>query len=82
MMAAGLPLVAQPRGCLPELVATGRTGYLARTEEEVAGALRRLVEDGGLRERFAVAARARARRYGRASFARRWRALVRLLLDG
>ncbi|HEY4229941.1 MAG TPA: glycosyltransferase family 4 protein [Thermoanaerobaculia bacterium] len=35
-MAAGTPVVATPRGSLPELVAHGVTGYLGETDEELA----------------------------------------------
>jgi glycosyltransferase involved in cell wall biosynthesis len=39
-MAAGCPVVATPRGSLPELVAHGVTGFLAATDEELAGFVR------------------------------------------
>jgi glycosyltransferase involved in cell wall biosynthesis len=35
-MAAGTPVVATPRGSLPELVAHGVTGFLGETDEELA----------------------------------------------
>jgi glycosyltransferase involved in cell wall biosynthesis len=35
-MAAGTPVIATPRGSLPELVAHGVTGFLAETDEELA----------------------------------------------
>lgn len=76
MMAAGLPIVAQPRGCLPELIDDHATGYLVSREAEGAAALRRLVEDPGLRGRMGRAARAKAEAFGTESFAARWRALV------
>ena len=36
-MAAGTPVLATPRGSLPELVAHGVTGFLGETDEELAG---------------------------------------------
>jgi glycosyltransferase involved in cell wall biosynthesis len=35
-MAAGTPVLATPRGSLPELVAHGVTGFLGETDEELA----------------------------------------------
>ncbi len=35
-MAAGTPVIATPRGSLPELVAHGTTGFLGETDEELA----------------------------------------------
>ncbi|WP_231502567.1 glycosyltransferase [Blastococcus sp. URHD0036] len=43
-LAAGTPVVASPLGCLPSLVADGRTGFLAEDEDGFADALRRLDE--------------------------------------
>lgn len=42
-MAAGTPVLAYPRGSMPELIKDGETGYLARSEDEMvqaAGSLR------------------------------------------
>jgi len=41
-MAAGTPVLATPRGSLPELVAQGVTGFLAETDEELAACVARL----------------------------------------
>jgi glycosyltransferase involved in cell wall biosynthesis len=58
-LAAGTPVVAMARGCLPSLLEPGVTGFLARNEEEFTAALGRLDElDPG-----ACAAAAR-RRFG------------------
>ena len=35
-MALGVPPVALSRGCMPEIIDHGRTGFLADTEEELA----------------------------------------------
>jgi glycosyltransferase involved in cell wall biosynthesis len=60
-MAAGLPVVATAVGGIPELVADGETGLLVPPgdADALAGALRRLVADPGLRRRLGEAARAR-----------------------
>ena len=38
-MAAGTPVLAYPRGSMPELISDGKTGYLARDEDEMVEAL-------------------------------------------
>jgi glycosyltransferase involved in cell wall biosynthesis len=43
-MAAGAPVIATPRGSLPELVENGVTGFLAESDEELAACLRRVGE--------------------------------------
>jgi glycosyltransferase involved in cell wall biosynthesis/Tfp pilus assembly protein PilF len=80
MMAAGLPVVAQPRGCLPELIENGVSGHLAFDERELAGALRRLILDDGQRRSFGAAAQASAARYDIHLFEARWRDLVSRLV--
>ncbi len=44
VMAAGTPVVATPRGSLPELVAHGVTGFLGETDEELVAFVRRVGE--------------------------------------
>jgi hypothetical protein len=63
MLAAGLPVVAEPKGCLPEMIASGSNGFLAESEREIADALTRLIQDAGLRRRLGAASRKVARRY-------------------
>ncbi|MEV4888456.1 glycosyltransferase [Nonomuraea sp. NPDC055795] len=41
-LALGVPVIGLRRGCLPELVEHGRTGFLADSEEELAAWLRRV----------------------------------------
>ncbi len=43
-MAAGTPVIATPRGSLPELVAHGETGFLGESDDELAGYVRRAGE--------------------------------------
>jgi glycosyltransferase involved in cell wall biosynthesis len=43
-MAAGTPVIATPRGSLPELVEHGVTGFLGETDEELAGFVARVPE--------------------------------------
>jgi glycosyltransferase involved in cell wall biosynthesis len=61
-MAAGLPVVGYRAGNLPYLAADGGEGLLADPGDiaGLAAALRRLIEDDGLRLRLATAARVRA----------------------
>jgi glycosyltransferase involved in cell wall biosynthesis len=81
MLAAGLPVVAEPRGCLPELVVSGTNGFLARGEREVADRLADLVRSPALRRRLGRAGRRLARRHDVRRFGGSLRALVRRLTD-
>jgi glycosyltransferase involved in cell wall biosynthesis len=58
-MAAGIPVIASRVGVNPDIVADGETGYCVTTTDEWVSALRRLVDDGALRDRFGAAGRAR-----------------------
>ena len=63
-LGAGLPLVLTDVGGNPELVNTGRVSGLLvpyGDEEGYAAAIRRLMEDDELRNRYAAAALAKAR---------------------
>jgi glycosyltransferase involved in cell wall biosynthesis len=64
-MAAGLPVVASRVGGIPDVVVDGETGLLVPPgdADALAAALDELVGDPQRRERFASAARRRARRY-------------------
>lgn len=61
-MSCGVPVVASDVGGLPEVVAHGETGFLhgVGDVDAMAGSVRRLLDDGALRSRMALAARARA----------------------
>jgi LPS sulfotransferase NodH/glycosyltransferase involved in cell wall biosynthesis len=76
MLAAGLPIVAEPKGAIPEMVVHGENGLLGSSEREVAGHLRRLIDDAALRRRMGAASRCMARRYSRARFDASMRTLV------
>ena len=62
-MACGCAVVASRTGGNPELVDDGETGFLfpAGDEKALAGRLLQLLDDAGLRTRFATAARRRMR---------------------
>lgn len=64
-MAAGLPIVAGDEAAVPEVVRDGTTGLLVdpRDPDAVAGALLRLLEDGGLRRSMGRAGRREVERY-------------------
>jgi phosphatidylinositol alpha-1,6-mannosyltransferase len=57
--ACGVPVIAGRSGGIPEAVRDGETGLLvdAESSREVAGALRRLLDDQGLRRRLGSAGR-------------------------
>jgi trehalose 2-sulfotransferase len=76
MLAAGLPIVAQPRGCLPDLVDQEVNGFLFEREAEIASALRRLVLSKAERLTMGAASRERAKAYDIAHFEDAWRAYV------
>jgi glycosyltransferase involved in cell wall biosynthesis len=75
-LASGLPVVATRVGGIPEAVADGETGLLvARGDvDALAGAVRTLLEDDALRQRFAERSRAQS-----ADFA--WPRLARRVAD-
>jgi glycosyltransferase involved in cell wall biosynthesis len=61
-MACGKPVVASRIGGIPEVVIDGKTGLLTQpgNVQELAGALRRLIDDGVLRASLGTAGRERA----------------------
>ena len=60
-MASGVPVVSTPVSGIPELIDSGRDGLLVPPgdPQALADALERLLDDGDLRARLALAARAR-----------------------
>ena len=64
-LAAGVPVVAERRGGLPELVEHGRNGLLADDLDEMGELLRRLAGDRALTRHLAQGARRSANRFDR-----------------
>ena len=60
-MAAGVPVVASAVGGLPEVVESGKTGFLV-TDDDFATPVRRLLDDPGLAAEMGRAGRERAQR--------------------
>ena len=75
-LAAGVPVVAEARGGLPELIDHGVNGLLAQSSEEVGELLRRLASDRALVRRLAHGARRSARRFDRATQLAAYRELL------
>jgi glycosyltransferase involved in cell wall biosynthesis len=62
-LAAGLPIVAERRGGVPEIVRHGVNGLLADTRDEIGTHLHALRRDPALRARLALGARGSAERF-------------------
>jgi len=77
-MAAGIPVVATRIAGIPELVHDGLTGFLVSPgdAEAAASAIRRLLEDADLRNRFAAAGRAIVEREFNILTESRWLATI------
>jgi L-malate glycosyltransferase len=75
--ASGLPVVATRAGGIPWIVEDGRTGLLAECGDSrgLAAAAIRLIEEPGLAQRIAVAARAECEKYQWAAVREGWLAL-------
>ncbi|MGH7267033.1 MAG: Stf0 family sulfotransferase [Candidatus Rokuibacteriota bacterium] len=78
MLASGLPVVSQPRGCLPEMVRPGLNGFLGADEGTIARDLARLISSPALRRRMGAASRRISARHDIRCF----RAAVRRLVTG
>ena len=76
MLAAQLPIVSQPRGCLPELVRSGVNGFLAEDEPDVRTAIERLAGSAELRVTFGRRSREVAQTYDIGIFQVRYRELI------
>ena len=74
-LAAGTPVVATPRGALPELVEPGITGFLGETDDDLAGFVARI----GELDRAECRRRA-AERFGYERMASEYEALYRKIL--
>lgn len=76
-MAAGLPVIANPVGVHPEMIAPGRTGYLADTATEWRAAILQLAGDGERRQWMGREGRAVFEaRYAVEAGARLWREVL------
>lgn len=75
-MASGLPIVAEARGGIPEIVIEGENGLLAHTMDEIGIQLRRLRDDAALRDRLGRGARATAQRFSLENQLRSYRELL------
>lgn len=62
-MASGLPIACSNRGPMPEVLGDAGIYFDPERAEDITRALRTLIEDTGLRDRYANSARERARRY-------------------
>jgi LPS sulfotransferase NodH len=78
MMAAGLPVVAEPKGCLPEIVKPGENGFLVARPSEVSARLAELIRSHALRRRMGEASRRQARAHSIHRHRRSMRSLVGL----
>ena len=81
MLAAGLPIVSQPRGCLPELVRSGVNGFLAEDESDVRAAIELLACSSELRLTFGRRSREMAQAFDIRIFQSRYRELIDRLTD-
>ena len=77
MMAAGLPIVAEPKAGLAEMVTSGTNGYLERDQVAITSRLRELILSPGLRRRMGAASRRAAARFDVTRFDGAMRQLVR-----
>jgi glycosyltransferase involved in cell wall biosynthesis len=76
-MACGTPVIAYPRGSMPELIVDGVTGFLVKSFEEAVAAIGRIDEIDRAACRAHVAAHFTVDR-----MADRYRSLYRQLLGG
>lgn len=78
--AAGLPIVAQPRGGILDIVTHEENGLLGESSREIGEHLRRLRQDVTLRERLSDGARATAARFAIERQVERYRQLLSLVV--
>ena len=77
-LAAGVPIVAESRGGIPEIVTHGVNGLLASSTHEIGDHLHALRRDDALREHLSLGARRTAPKF---SLARQLAAYRRLLAE-
>ena len=75
-MAAGVPVVAEARGGIPEIVSHGENGLLANSTDEIGEHLRKLRSDDALRRRLSHGARATAEKFSLSIQAQAYRQLL------
>jgi phosphatidyl-myo-inositol dimannoside synthase len=80
MLAASLPVIAEPKGCLPELIVSGSNGFLVTGEREIGDRFGDLVRSPALRHRMGLASRRMARRFDMHLFRSSLRGLVSALV--
>jgi glycosyltransferase involved in cell wall biosynthesis len=51
-LACGIPVIARPRGSVPEVLRDGVTGFLCETEDEMVEAIRRVLNRADCRREF------------------------------
>ena len=78
-LAAGVPIVAEARGGVPEIVAHGVNGLLASAPDEIGVHLRRLRRDESLRDWLTRGARASAAHFALGMQIAAYRSLLRLI---
>jgi len=79
MMAAGIPVVAEPRGGIPEQIVHGRNGFLAGSRDEVRSFCESLYKDRGLRQEMSREARDMAKAFDVRLQWKRYRDLIERL---
>jgi glycosyltransferase involved in cell wall biosynthesis len=79
-LALGTPVAAMDTGGTREILEHEQSGLVVERADELAEALRRLVEDAALRERLREGARARAQAFAPATLVPRYEAVYRTLL--
>jgi glycosyltransferase involved in cell wall biosynthesis len=81
--ACGLPVVATRVGGLPFLISPGENGLLVENEsaQEMAEAIKTLLEDGGLAQKISRGGRALAERSAWSAVSRRWEKLFSEVLS-
>ncbi|MFO1541484.1 MAG: glycosyltransferase family 4 protein [Chloroflexota bacterium] len=75
-LACGVPVVAERRGGIPEIVRDGQDGLLGDSPDEVGAHLRRMAGDRDLLARLTAGARADGRRFDVAHQLAAWRTLL------
>lgn len=81
-MAAGLPIASSDRGPMPEVLAETAVYFDPEDSESIAGAIESLINDGGLREALAAAAKYRSQTFQWRHCATATLEFIRRVIDG